>query len=504
MQAMFSPVFIIFAIILIGYLIGKINIKGVSLGSAGVFVSALVFGILLGLFWQDINAFGHNFAPYVWNSTAGTYAPSNLIGWISRGRVYYRCPNGDRILDPDNAGRYLFGPGMLEVGAAMTAFRTFGLVFFIAGIGLIAGTTFFKSFKKNAASFITMGFSTTLTGAIIVIILIWTGAIESPAMATGLLMGALSTTPGLSAAQDTFYNHEAIIATANGIAYPFGVLGIVLFIQIMPKILRVDMRLEAEKLKAMMDEKKGKELDIVLVGATQDTARNSQCTVMDGKDRVDITLDSEGDKNKINGNSCELGTVSCALKKTKKPLIMVDKLGIFPIALVIVIGLLAGALSFRVGSAVITLAATGGVLITGLLLAHFGRIGRLSMKVPDATAKLVREFGLVMFLATVGFSGGLNFVQVLGQYPLLLLWGAIMTMAPVLVSFYIGKLIFKMDIINNMGGMTGSMTSTPGLGALIHASKSEEGGNAYAAAYPIALFTLIFVPQIVLLIFGGN
>jgi len=468
MQAMMSPVFIIFAIILTGYLIGKINIKGVSLGSAGVFVSALIFGITFGLFWQDINAWGHNFAPYVWNSSAGEYRLANLIGWISRGRVYNRDDYGNRIM-----GSY--EPGMLEVGAAINAFRTFGLFFFIAGIGLIAGTTFFKSFKKNAASFITMGISTTLTGMIIVIILIATGAIESPAMATGLLMGALSTTPGLSAAQDTFYNHEAIIATANGIAYPFGVLGIVLFIQIMPKILKMDMRLEAEKLKAMMDEKKGKELDIVIIKEN------------DEKKQEDKNTANETDK----------------IKKEKK-LITVDKLGIVPIALVIVIGLLAGSISIRIGTAVVTLAATGGVLLTGLLLAHFGKIGRLSMKVPDATAKLVREFGLVMFLATVGFSGGLNFVSVLGDYPMLLLWGAIMTLAPVFVSFYIGKLVFKMDIINNMGGMTGSMTSTPGLGALIHASKSEEGGNAYAAAYPIALFTLIFVPQIILLIFGGN
>jgi len=472
----FNPILIIFAIILTGYLIGKINIKGISLGSAGVFVSALIFGILLGEFHQQINSFGHGFSE----------TNADLIGWL-------------------NTDTALIGPG-----AAINAFRTFGLVFFIAGIGLIAGTTFFKSFKKNAASFITMGFSTTLTGAIIVIVLIATGAIGDPAMATGLLMGALSTTPGLSAAQETFYNHEAIIATANGIAYPFGVLGIVLFIQIMPKILRLDMRLEAEKLKAMMDEKKGKELDIVIVGATQGVLHSSQCAVKDGENKANTTQNIETDgQNKGNTatkpvNNRTLSVENCELKKEKKPLITVDKLGIFPIALVIVIGLLAGSLSFRAGNAVITLAATGGVLITGLLLAHFGKLGRLSMKVPDATAKMVREFGLVMFLATVGFSGGLNFVSIIGQYPMLLLWGAVMTMAPVFVSFYIGKLIFKMDIVNNMGGMTGSMTSTPGLGALVHASKSEEGANAYAAAYPIALFTLIFVPQIVLLIFGGN
>jgi len=457
LAAFLGPILVIFAIILTGYLIGKINVKGISLGSAGVFVSALVFGIIFGSFYQNLNVFGHRFSE----------TNANLIGWMGTNQ----------------------NTGLVEVGAAMNAFRTFGLVFFIAGIGLIAGTTFFKSFKKNAASFITMGISTTLTGTLIVIVLIATGAIASPAMATGLLMGALSTTPGLSAAQETFYNHEAIVATANGIAYPFGVLGIVLFIQIMPKILRVDMRLEAEKLKQMMDEKAGKELDIVIEKSDGVSGEMHSEAMQNAQG----TMHNEGDVNNI-----ELA------KKKEKKLINVDKLGIFPIALVIVIGLLAGSLSFRIGTAVITLAATGGVLITGLLLAHFGKIGRLSMKVPDATAKLVREFGLVMFLATVGFSGGLNFVAVLGDYPLLLLWGAIMTMGPVFVSFYIGKLVFKMDIINNMGGMTGSMTSTPGLGALIHASKSEEGGNAYAAAYPIALFTLIFVPQIILLIFGGN
>jgi len=52
--------------------------------------------------------------------------------------------------------------------------------------------------------------------------------------------------------------------------------------------------------------------------------------------------------------------------------------------------------------------------------------------------------------------------------------------------------------------VTGGMTSTPGLGALIHGSKTEDVGFAYAAAYPVALLTLIFVPTIVLLIFSGR
>ncbi|MCL2256192.1 MAG: permease [Firmicutes bacterium] len=434
-------VFVVFAIILVGYLIGKINIKGVALGSAGVFVSALAFGILFG-FIHDRVVFtiAIDYAPY--------FREVDLLSWVS---VNERT-------------------GMIEANPLRT-FRTFGLAMFIGGIGLIAGPTFFRNFKKKFGSYVAMGLTTTAVGAIIAIVLIASNAIDSPALATGLLMGALSTTPGLSAAQDVFSNYEALVAAANGVAYPFGVLGVVLFVQLVPKLLRKNMDVERKKL--------------------TDSLANSS----DAKEEVEAQNSEETTEVQIPEN------VKMLDPKQKKKLITIDKLGLFVVASVIIVGMLFGSLSFQAGATVIALGTTGGVLLTGLIVGHFGKIGRVSLKVPEKTSFVIRELGLIIFLATVGFDGGLNFISVVADYPLLFLYGAIMTIAPMVVAFVVGRFIFKLDVLNNLGSVTGGMTSTPALGALIYTAKTEDVGHAYAATYPIALFSLIFIPQIITLIF---
>jgi len=491
-----NPILIIFASIIFGYLIGKITIKGVSFGSAGVFVSALAFGILFGLTHTHINSFAARFQSpvevyeyvrmygYVFNDIENVYERVFLNVYE---RVYfYQIPRFIGWLSV-NANDHVVA------AANFTAFRTFGLVFFIAGVGLIAGPTFFRNFKKSGLSFVTMGVAATATGAVLVIILIATGAIDDPAMATGLLMGALSTTPGLAAAQEAFPEHAAIIATANGIAYPFGVLGIVLFVQLLPKFMRKDMDAEREKLKKLLESN-------TEVNAVATKVEKSEETSMAGSAlpaEPSLTTQTKSGEAPAGHPSAE-GSSAASVKEKK--LITIDKLGLGILAGVIITGMLIGALSFRIG-ATIALGTVGGILIMGLLAGHFGKIGRVSLEVPDKTAKLARELGLIVFLAVVGFEGGLNFVTVVAGNPMLFVWGMLMTMGPIIVAFLIGHFIFKMALLSNLGGVTGSMTSTPGLGALIHGSKTEDVGFAYAAAYPVALLTLIFVPLIVTLIF---
>ena len=469
LQALTNPVLIIFATLALGYLIGKINIKGVSFGNAGVFLAALVLGVIFGVAYQPINEFAARF------QSPGS---DPLIAWLRQNT------HGHTVADQ----RFII-------------FRTFGLCFFIAGIALIAGPTFFRNFKKNGLAFVTMGVTTTAVGAIIVIIFIATGIIGDPALATGLYMGALSTTPGLAAALGAFPEHAAIIATANGIAYPLGVLGVVFFVQLTPKLMRRNMDTEREKLRLMLQTNEKREVntpDAKVVTDTKIVASESGASEGSGQA---LAANAEVNDNKQPSSKADY---ALATKKLPKKLFEIDKLGIAALALVIVAGFLVGSITFRAGSANIALGTVGGILILGLIAGHFGKIGRLSLAVPDKTAKLARELGLVVFLAVVGFDGGLNFINVLAQYPLLLLWGFIMTMAPIFAAFLIGHFVFKMPLLSTLGGVTGGMTSTPGLGALIHGSKTEDVGFAYAAAYPVALLTLIFVPTIVLLIFSGR
>lgn len=391
-----SELFIVFVILAVGYLLGRITIKGVSLGSSGVFIIALVVGVLIAKFGWDI-------------STKG------ITGYI----------------------------------------KNLGLAMFVTSIGLISGPTFLRNFKKKGLSYVTIGAVIIVVGTIVCIIMVALDPNLDPATGVGLLMGALTSTPGLSSAQNVF--DEALkgkIAAASGLAYPFGVLGVVLFIQLMPKILRRDMNEEVAKLKALLSA----------------NSKNQKAVVNEEGDIIEV-------------------------KETKK-LFSLDSYGICVFAIAVALGMIVGAITFKLGSsAKFSLGTTGGTIIVGLLLGHFGKIGKISLNVPVSTLKPFREFGLVLFLTGSGIEGGLEFLNVF--QPIHLLYGVIMTMVPMIVGFIVARYVFKLELLNNLGSICGGMTSTPALGALIHVSGTDDVAQAYAATYPIALFLLVFVPQII-------
>ena len=81
------------------------------------------------------------------------------------------------------------------------------------------------------------------------------------------------------------------------------------------------------------------------------------------------------------------------------------------------------------------------------------------------------------------------------------IYGAITTLVPMIVGYILGRHVFKMSIFNNLGSITGGMTSTPALGALIATSGTEEVTGAYAATYPFALFFIVLAARIAVSLF---
>ena len=124
----------------------------------------------------------------------------------------------------------VFGHYGLEVPALL---RNFGLVAFVTAVGFIAGPVFFENFKKRATAYVIIGFVTILIGAAVCVAVIKLGHIPVP-LAVGLMTGALTSTPGLAAAVEA--TGDATASVGYGIAYPFGVLGVVFFVQIVPKL----------------------------------------------------------------------------------------------------------------------------------------------------------------------------------------------------------------------------------------------------------------------------
>ena len=135
----------------------------------------------------------------------------------------------------------LFGHFGLSIPGAI---GTLGVVLFVYSVGLQAGPRFFASFRKRGLSFAMLALATLIAGFITTVIVQAIFGIEAP-LAAGLYTGALTTTPGLAAALETV--DDPNVSVGYGLAYPFGVVGVVLFVQVLPKILKIDLKKEARE-----------------------------------------------------------------------------------------------------------------------------------------------------------------------------------------------------------------------------------------------------------------
>ena len=388
-------VFSILAIIAVGYLLGKITIKGVNLGTAGVFLIALLYGC-------------------IFYGTLGDQTPQYTTN-------------------------------------ALKIVENLGLMLFVTSVGFIAGPKFFGNLKKNFKTYILLGVIIIASAA-----LVCAGSIaiakltmkdipsdQLTAIMTGLFSGALTSTPAFSATKEAVGGDLAsYVAVGNGIAYIFGVVGVVLFVQLIPKFSKADMAAERAKL-------------------------------VSGDGNAEDPVDA----------------------KSEKKLVNIDPFGIAAFAIAAIIGLLVG--SIKVGS--MSLTTTGGYLLVALVLGHFGRIGRINLMPPAATLKVFREFGLVLFLIGAGIAGGAKFIECF--QPIYFIYGAIMTVVPMIIGFLFAKYVLKLSLLNNLGSITGGMTSTPALGTLINVSGTEDVAAAYAATYPIALIAVVLASQLLVVLF---
>lgn len=181
----------------------------------------------------------------------------------------------------------------------------------------------------------------------------------------GIMSGALTSTPAYSAAKATAASVvpaaaadsiQDVLTIGHAIAYIFGVIGVVLFVQLIPKLHRADMEQERK--------------NISTIDPNQDKVRSSKT-----------------------------GSFS------------IDRFGFGAFGFVAFIGILIGAIRLPLSAkgfsgTTFSLTTTGGVLISGLMFSYFGHIGPISLKVDSHVLEIFREFGLVFFLIGSGIPGG--------------------------------------------------------------------------------------------------
>lgn len=524
-----SPYFALFVIVTLGFLLGRIKVKGVSLD-----ISAVIFVAL---------AFGH----------FGVIIPKE--------------------------------------------FGTLGLVLFIFTIGIQAGPGFFGSFKTKGKNLIILTAIIIVSATLAAVGMKYLFHLDTASVA-GLLAGALTSSPGLAVAIDTTASPLASIA--YGVAYPFGVIGVILFIKLLPKILRRDLQKEADMLEKQRSDKypelktcmfhptnasihghtlaqlnlrattgavisriqtggniimptadyaikPGDTLQAVgtedalnqmamLIGEREEgelplaqqqgvasvlvsrkdlvgknlgsinMQQNFGCTVTRvRRSGVDITPTPDlslkfGDKLTIVGEADGIKNVSALMGNNGKVLSDTDFL---PISLGIVIGVLVGKISITFpGGMVFSLGLTGGVLLTALILSAIGKTGPILWTLSSSANNLLRQFGLLLFLSEVGTSAGQTLVEsFMANGWAMIVAGAVITLVPLIVATLVGLLCFKVSTLDLLGTLAGGMTSTPGLAAADSMADSNVPGITYATVYPIAMVLLILCIQLIATVF---
>ena len=115
----------------------------------------------------------------------------------------------------------------------------------------------------------------------------------------------------------------------------------------------------------------------------------------------------------------------------------------------------------------------------------------------DAANQLLRQLGLLFFFTSVGTQAGANLVETYNEYGIkLFLIGAIITILPMFITGLVSHFFLKVNIFTFLGGLTGGMTSTPGLAAIDSMSKTNTAQLAYATVYPVALVLIILAIQV--------
>lgn len=171
----------------------------------------------------------------------------------------------------------------------------------------------------------------------------------------------------------------------------------------------------------------------------------------------------------------------------------------FPIAMGIVLGVLFGKLNITFpGGFSFSPGLTGGILMVALFLSAIGKTGPILWSMSAPANQLLRQLGLLLFLAEVGTSAGTNLVATFQESGWLLFGvGAAITLVPMLIAVVVGLFVFKINILDLLGTLTGGMTSTPGLAAADSMTDSNIPSVAYATVYPIAMVFLILFIQFI-------
>ena len=485
--------------------------------------------------------------------------------------------------------------------------KDLGLILFVYSIGLQVGPGFFSSFGKGglrlnmlAASIVVLGCAT----AYVIHLLSGTDI----ATMTGVLFGAVTNTPGLGAAQQTYQDLTGVsnpdIASGYAMAYPLGVVGILFAMMVIRWVFRIkmdkeeeqvtkekgevqqvehyDMRLtnpqidglhvrdlgllthvtivvsrvldvhgnefmpDAETLLHVGDQvrlvtDKKNERTVLLLGektdihweekeknihlvsqhivVTKDKINGKQICDLKVRDAFHITITRVrragiellatsdlrlqlGDRLTVVGEKEAVDKIAKAFGNSAKKL---DAPNLASLFFGIILGVALGSIPFALPglSQPFKLGIAGGSLIVAILMGAFGTKWHLVTYTTTSANLMIREIGISLFLAAVGFGAGGSFVETLldGGY-VWIGYGVIITLLPLLLIGFVARYWFKLDYFTLMGLIAGSTTDPPALAyATSQSSSNDRAAVAYSTVYPLTMFLRVLTGQLMILLF---
>ncbi|MBK8806780.1 MAG: putative transporter [Bacteroidales bacterium] len=482
--------------------------------------------------------------------------------------------------------------------------REFGLILFIYAIGIDVGPRFFSSFRNDGLKLNLLAAMVVVMGFGIALFIHYRWNIDS-AVITGIMSGAVTNTPGLGAAQQTLTdmgrdNAATVSGMGYAVAYPFGIIGLILTMLLIKVLFRIKLKNEYEDYNTAIHANI-KNLESVEVAITNPNIfgknlaflkklvnrelvfsrvkRNNESLVA----TEDVIL-QEGDiicgvsspdfftlietkigkititnKREISGKlamfnvlvtnrkvagktieqigiyrryeanitrifragieilptldtTVELGdTVRIVGKRDLLPEVK-NELGnsvnelahpnTIPIFLGIFLGIIVGSIPIFIPglSAPAKLGMAGGPLLVAILFGYKGRIKKFDFYMTPGANQMMKELGIIMFLACVGLSSGAHFVETLREGGFQwILFGVAITFIPVIVVGVIARFM-KLNYLKICGFISGAMTDPPALEFANSLAPSHAQSTSYATVYPLTMFLRIIMAQALILL----
>jgi len=208
-----------------------------------------------------------------------------------------------------------------------------------------------------------------------------------------------------------------------------------------------------------------------------------------------------GDELHVVGSQEALSTIEKALGNSLEEL---NHPQIVPIFIGITLGILLGSLPLYLPGmpSAVKLGMAGGPLLVAIMLSRIGNWGTMTWHLPKSSNIILKDIGIVLFLACVGLHSGDQFVETLlgGDGFYWMACAALITVLPLLIIAAVARIVFKLNFLSLCGLLSGSMTDPPALAFANNLSPSAAVSMTYATVYPLVMILRIIAAQLIILL----